>query len=282
MPLHVLIGPDDAARDTRAGELTGPGPHRYDLTVDGGAGLVDLLSTRSLFGQTRTILASPVAALSAATAAALPAVSDVDVVVLTGSHEPPAAVMRALAVVDVTRFPVPTAKDAPGRVRALLEATGVEADPAAVRLLTRRAPVDWARVHRAVTTVADLGLGQLSADLAVALVGDGGPSGAPWDVASAVEDGDLPRAVEAARAAGPVGTVAYLLRRTQQAGLVVDHAPGAPRSAARLAARLGPRGVAASFDLLVRADRDVKVGPDPHARLALVLARLVDLWGPRR
>lgn len=280
MPLHVLVGPDTATLADQAADLVGPRPHRVDLTADGGTGLVDLLSAGSLFGGQRRIHAAPLSALTPRAATGLAAVAGDDVVVLTDDRDPPTAVLRCLDGAQVTRFPLPTVKDASARVRSLLDAHGVQADRDAVQLLVRQAPTHWGRVHRAVATVADLDLGPMTGHLAATLVGAPDQGGLPWDVAGALESGDLARALALAWAAGPIPTVAYLLRRTQQAGLVIDGEDAAPRSAARLATRLGPQGVVQSLDLLVRADRDVKVEPDPDARLAVLLVHLSRLWGP--
>lgn len=295
MPVHVLTGPDSAALDAHLRRILGDRrPTTQDISGDGGDELVTLAAARTLFGGAQLIHASPASDLTPSNAAALVATSADNVVVLTDSRDLPVALTRALSGASLTRCALPGPREAPARVRALLTDTGVRVSADAERLLTQRAAADWPRVHRLLTTLATIGITDLDDALAAALLGTGPERGMPWDVAAAAERGDTAGAIAAARACEPVASVAFLARRLQRAGLVVDAGVRDPRAVAeltgtaagmagallRLADRLGPAGVRTSWALLAEADTTAKTAPHAAAAMDVLATRLTKLWGP--
>lgn len=302
MECYILTGGDDWALRARRAALLDQldaapqNVERFDLSVDGGAALVTAASAFSLFGGHRVLDAEPADALLAVHAAALAGATDVTVV-LRGPSPVPAAVLKALPGKPIVeKFPIPHGRGVITRIDELAARSGVSLSRACRDLLLERGGHDLPRVASVMSQLVSIGLLEPTPTHLAAMLGTSAAPGVPWALADMLESGDVPGALQLAATLEPVAVVNYLASRTGQVGHVVDEQlvdadaiAGAFGMASRfpavklakLAARLGPRGVCASWDLISAADRSVKVSPDPRAALDLLVVRLAQLWGGR-
>lgn len=301
MPLHVLTGSDAGAIRARRAQLrNGAGGaelsvERFDLTVDGGDQLVAAASMFSLFGGPRLLDADPLSAMTAANAERLAAAIREDVtVVLHGPNAPTAALRKALAGAVHESLSVPGPRDAAGRVTQAAAEHSVTLDLETHAFLTALAPSNWALVRGALSELAALGRMAPSMADVRALTGTASAPATPWVLSDKLEAGDLLGALDVADHLEAIPTVAYLAKRIGQVGRLVDAGAtdagrasellgtGIPasRKLVDLATRLGPAGVARSWDLLGAADRATKLSGRPSDTLSVLTHRLAALWRP--
>lgn len=300
MRILALTGDDSwAVRARRAAAIesspTGPsGVERYDLADDGGASLVKAATTMSLFSGVRVLVGEPAAALSESCANALAAASTDAHIILWGSAAIPVNVQTILGDrLQHEQFPIPRGRAIDARVDAMLLQTGVRLSSAARANVIARAGEDLPRALGTLMQLAHMALLSPTDSQVERLLGSSSGTPAPWVLADALERGELAGALEMSAVLEPVATVNYLSSRMGQVARVLDE--GVPEAAAvaawfgwssttqaskliGLARRLGPEGVAISWDLIAAADRAVKVSPDASATLDILLVKLCRMW----
>jgi DNA polymerase III delta subunit len=304
MQLHVLTGDDDLAIRARRAALlvdsaaAADAVERFDLTTDAGsAGLLSSAGAMSLFGGPRLLEASPADQLTVATATALAqvgALSDATIVIHGGTLN--AAAKKALADVGTFEpFAAPrTAGAQTARLVELAAESGITLSAQSRELLIERAGHDVPRAASVLSQCALIGLLEPTPAHLDRLLGTANAPGVPWALTDALEAGDLSTALLLADTLEPVAVISYLGSRTGQLGRIVEDGLSTPGEAAsafgvhtvpaqkliRLAHRLGPRGIADTWDIIASADRAVKSGRHQQAALEIALCHIGRLWAP--
>jgi DNA polymerase III delta subunit len=301
MTVFVFTGDDEWAIRARRAELLtqlnvpSAGVERFDLTVDGGTALVTACSTFSLFGGVRLLDADPAHELSPEAAGVLGTALPADVhVLLRGPAAVPAGIRRRLGGdVVVETFKTPTGRAATQRIHQMARAAGLTLSAPVMARLAELGGHDLPRVASIIGQLSLIGLPSPSLTQVERLLGTSHAPGASWALTDALEAGDVATALELGAGMDPVGVVGYLASHTGKVGRILDDQLTDPDAiagafglsnrfpATKLAAlsqRLGKTGVARSWDLIGAADRAVKVAPDPHPALDLLLVQLADLW----
>lgn len=299
--LHVFAGDDDLAVTDRVRALLATshagGVEHVDVAADGGAALAAAVASPPLFGARRVVAADNIDALADlwldALAAAAPG-SDALVVARAGTALPARLRARLGRLGTVETLSRPKGNRAAAAASAIT-AAGLRLGPAERRLLAARCGADPARLRSVLAQLRLAGIERPTAAQLDTLCGTAAAPPAPWQVSDALEAGDVAAALDTAAGLEPVAVVAHLAARTAQAGRIVDGRLAGPddiaatlgvarfaaERLARLAGRLGPAGVAASWDAVVAADRAVKGHRHPRAALDVCLLRLAPRWAAR-
>lgn len=302
MELTVLLGDDDLAIRTRRSALlegADGNVERVDVAAEGGRALLDSVSAPSLFGGKRWISAENVEALDEQSAEGLVRageLSDAVVVARAGGAVPPKIRDLLKKAGTVTTLTTPKGKGVGMRVDEMLRTHGVTLGGAERQLVLERAGHDLDRLDSVLRQLVTAGLQRPSRQQLVLLLGSTSAPGVPWDLTDALEEGKVAQALEAAQGLEAVPTVAYLASRNMQAGRLVDAGVSTAQEAQdllglqhrfqaekllRLARRLGPQGTRRAWDLLVAADRDVKLSRDPGHQLSLLIVKLGEVYQGR-
>ena len=247
-----------------------------------------------MFGGPRLLDASPADKLTAENAAELVARATDVTVLLRGPAAASAAVRKALGEhATFETFRTPTGMAVPERIAALAALNQVTLEPAVRTLLVERGKDDLARVGSVLAQLGTLGMTHPSAEQVSTLLGSTSAAAVPWALADALDVGDVPAALTVAGGLEPVAAVSYLASRTGQLGRIVDDGMQDPAEVAgafgmsssyaagkllQVARRIGPGGVAASWNLLAAADRRIKLSPNPAAALDVLLVELAAVW----
>lgn len=299
MELTVLTGDDDLAIRTRRKALldaAGGDAERIDVAADGGMLLVDAVCSPSMFGGRRVVAAEGLEAISEGNLEALTrngSGSDAVVVARVSGALTPKQREALKKLGTVQSLTTPKGKGVGMRVDELIDAAGIRLTGDLRKLLVERAGHDLDRLSSILKQLQIAGIGQPTRAQLDLLLGTTAAPGVPWTLSDALETGDVAGMLAAAKGLEPIPAVAYLASRNAQLGRVVD--AGIPsvedtmkllgvahrfqaEKIVRLARKVGSEGVKESWDVLVAADRAVKVSKHPGVELDLLLTRLVRIW----
>lgn len=298
----LLTGDDELAVRARRTDLLrecgvdGGAVERFDITEDGGSSLARAAGAMSLFGGPRVLDGTGAQALTVDAATAIGSANSDAVVLLRADSAVPAAARKALGDIEVISCRLPAGKGVAIRVDELARDAGITLDSAARGLLADRAGHDLPRVASVLAQLAAAELRRPRREQVLTLLGSAAAPEVPWALSDAVEAGDTVTALRVAAGLEPVAVVAYLASRAGQLGRIVDEglrggdqvaaalgiSPYPAQKLAALAGRIGPGGVAATWDLVAAADRAVKVGGTPAMTLDLLIVELTAVWAGRR
>lgn len=298
MDLTVLTGDDDLAIRTRRTRVLADlgvdeaGAERVDVAQDGGEALIGAVSSPSLFGGRRVVLADGMEALDETYLEMLLAAAPTSDAVVVGRASgalPPKVRENLKKVGTVTSLALPKGKGIAMRVEEMLSSAEVHLDAGNRRLLVERAGHDLDRLASVLRQLSITGITRPTRQQLELLLGTTSAPGVPWDLSDAVEDGNLARALTSSAGLEPIPALAYLASRVAQVGRVVDAGAYDPDRAAELlglghrfqaekvvraAKRLGEEGSRRAWDVVVAGDRAVKHAKDPHAAFDQVLVQL--------
>lgn len=303
MAVFLLLGDDfTTIRRRRSELLSGSGAdggsvQRFDLSeADAAARFRTALDTRPMFGGPRYLEAHVDASFDDTLTDAIAAhAASGDTVVLHARTSPrPAQVTRLGATVEKLMLPR-TGRGLEQAVRDAAFRHEVTLTPAQVTRISETCTGDPARAVGLIYTLSVLGEAAPDEATVAAHLNFGVPAaGAPWALVDHIASGDIGGALTLSDSLEPLHAWSVLSGKLGQIGRVVDSGyVGAEDVAAALgiasftvasalhalATRLGPRGVAASWELVMRTDIELKRSVNPRATLDAALVELCLLWG---
>lgn len=300
MAVTILTGDNQMSIRARRAELlsaSGASPDavaRYNLVdPEDLAAFQTALTTLPLFGGARYLEASPAALLPAEVAAVLRRVSATDTVVLHGEKAVPAAVLKA-AKAEVEVHKSPTGTGVRQVAASLARSHDLALTDAQLTRVADRCAGDVGRLQSVMYSLAVTAQTTPSDELLDRyLTGAQPAAGTPWALTDQLGLGHIGAAMALADTVEPLAVLAFIATRLGQMGRILEDGLVAPEQAASaiglaslpaarnlltLANRVGHEGLAASWDVVTRADIAAKSSTNPRASLELALCELHQIW----
>lgn len=211
MSVYLLVGGDHNGITERTEQLfEDQTPHRFDLHDPGFETnqLLDVLTTRPLFGQTPPVLIRNAETLPKEVLHALNQVPNTAVVVMVAARKPAGIPKNNDFVVET--YPKLKGRDLPQRVTQIAGTYGVTLTAQTRNVFVNRSGHNLDRIRSVCHQLQLANITKPTAPQINILLGTTYPEGVPWEITDHVLGSNLKKAVEAATNQNPFAVCGYL------------------------------------------------------------------------